>query len=154
MVTQEKSAATPAKAGMKFSCLGLILNLIWIGLLAGGLYVAYDSWKLSTGGSNVSGTVVDMIESSDDDGTTYAPVVQYEVNGTTYSYQSSNYTNPPAYRVGQEVKMVYDGDHPDKARISNFFELWLIPLILIPLGLGDAAVTLFLVPMLSRSKTA
>jgi hypothetical protein len=54
--------------------------------------------------------------------------------------------------VGQQVKMIYDGDHPEQARISNFVELWLAPLLLIPFGFGTAAVTFFLTRTQSRRK--
>ena len=154
MMSPEKSAITSPKPGRSFGCLGLILNILWIVLLAAGLLLAYGSWRLTTQGKSVEGTVVKMISSEDQDGVTYAPVVEYEADGNTYSYESSTYSNPPAYHVGQQVKMIYDGEHPDQARISNFVELWLAPLIMIPLGLGDAAVTFYLMRILSRRKAA
>ena len=154
MMSQEKSTTLSPKPGRWFGCLGLILNILWIVLLAAGLLLAYNSWRLTTQGQSVEGTVVKMISSEDEDGVTFAPVVEYDANGNTYSYESSNYSNPPAYHVGQQVKMIYDGEHPDQARISNFVELWLAPLLLIPFGFGTAAVTFFLMRIPSRRKTA
>jgi uncharacterized protein DUF3592 len=153
-VSQDKNTTVSPKTGRWFGCLGLILNLLWIVLLAAGLLLAYSSWRLTTRGKSVEGTVVKMISSEDSDGVTYAPVVEYEANGNTYSYESSSYSSPPAFHVGQQVKMIYDGEHPDQARISNFVELWLAPLIMIPFGLGDAAVTFYLMRVLSRRKAA
>lgn len=154
MMSQGKNTTISPKPGRWFGCLGLVLNLIWIVLLAAGLLLAYNSWRLTTHGKSAEGTVVKMISSEDEDGVTFAPVVEYDANGNTYSYESSNYSNPPAYHEGQQVKMIYNADHPDQARISNFAELWLAPLIMIPLGLGDAALTFYLMRMLSRRKAA
>lgn len=155
MVTRQKNAGMAARPNSRFLWLSLMLGLIGIGLLVGGLYYGYGSWKLTTQGTTVEGRVVNLLSSEEDDGsTTYAPVVEYEAGGNTYSYESHNYSNPSTYQVGQEVNLIYDRDHPDKARISNFVELWLIPLLLIPFGLGTGAVAIFLMPLLSGRRRA
>lgn len=151
---QAVAAASPAKSSLPMTCLGAVLNLVWIGLLAAGVYYGYGSWKLSTQGNRVTGTVVQMISSDDEDGVTYAPVVEYQADGSAYSYESHNYSNPPAYHVGQQVNLVYDRAHPDKARISNFLELWLVPLILIPFGFSTGFVTLLVLPAMMRRRRA
>ena len=155
MLSQGKtaSAATPAKPSSNLW--GLLLNLLWIAMLVIGIYYGYGSWKLTTQGSRVSGTVVQMIGSEDDDGSySYAPVVEYQVNGSTYRYESHSYTSPPAYQEGQRVQLLYDRDHPDKARIGNFLELWLLPVMLIPFALIGAAANYFVMPLLGRRKKA
>ncbi len=155
MVSQGKTATATPRTRTSFSLWGLLLNLLWIGMLAIGLYYGYSSWHLTTQGSRIVGNVVQMISSEDDNGDySYAPVVQYAVNGNTYTYESHNYTNPPAYQEGQQVQLLYDPAHPDKARISNFLELWLLPFLLIPFALIAAAVNLFVVPVLAARKRA
>lgn len=155
MLGQRSTATAAPKARTSFSWLGLLLNLLWIGTLAVGLYYGYNSWHLTTQGNRIVGTVVQMISSEDDNGDySYAPLVQYEVNGSTYTYESHNYTNPPAYQEGQQVQLLYDPARPDKARISNFLELWLLPFLMIPFALITAAVNLFVLPVFAARKRA
>jgi len=56
------------------------------------------------------------------------------VDGETYTMNSSSYSSPPAYHVGQAVRVVYDKANPSKARIDNFWELWLLPIIFISIA--------------------
>jgi hypothetical protein len=148
------SASGTGQGGSMPGCLWAILNLVWIGLLGAGMYYGFTSWRLTQGGE-ANGSVVQMISSEDSDGgVTYAPVIEYRVQGRTYTYKSSNYTNPPAYHMGQQVEMVYDPAHPDQARINTFFELWLVPILLVPCGLGSGGLTIFSMFVMLRRRTA
>ena len=88
-------------------CLWIILNglfLIFIGI--GGFY-GYGSWQLVQAGGSVTGIVVDIYESTDDeDGTSYAPVIEYTVDGDRYS-MTGLYTSPPAHDIGDQVRLRY-----------------------------------------------
>lgn len=80
----------------------------------------------------VPGTVIEMlrVRSSDNTGYMFKPVVRFKtVEGNTVEFESNFQSNPPAYRTGQSVSVLYDPDEPRSASIRGF-ALWLIPLIL------------------------
>jgi hypothetical protein len=49
-----------------------------------------------------------------------------------YSFRGDTASDPPQYRVNEEVSVLYDPSDPDTAQIDKFSERWLMPLILIP----------------------
>ena len=117
---------------LRSGCVWLLLNLVWIVMLGGAYYYGHTSWALSRSGVSVEGTVIAMKESpaTQDSGVTYYPVIRYEVGGQTYTYTSSNSSDPPAYHVGERVWLRYDPADPHRARIDSWYELWLMPVML------------------------
>jgi hypothetical protein len=144
---QVKTPTTTRRTGGANGCLWVGLNLMFALFLGIGGWYGWGSYSLSTTGGHANGTVVDMDESNDDDGTTYAPIVDYEVDGQTFEMKSGSYSSPPAYHVGQKVKILYNLADPNQARIDNFWELWLLPIIFIglavPFGVIFNGVMLF-----------
>ena len=91
------------------------------------------------------GRVVKLVESHDRDSrTTYSPVFvfcdskehEHEIHSHTGSY-------PPAYKVGQQVSVLYSVGEPESAVLDGFFDLWGLPLIL-GIGAVQMLVALFL----------
>lgn len=119
---------------MRAGCLWIGLNLLALIFLVVGGWYGYGSYQLVSAGGQVVGTVVEMEASYSDGSTTYSPVVEYVVDGEVYRFHGGSASNPPAYRVGQEVTMLYDRADPERAQINNFGELWLLPAIFIPLA--------------------
>jgi hypothetical protein len=81
----------------------------------------------------VPGSVIEMVRMRDSDNTGYlfAPVVRFKtLQGNTVDFESGLRSNPPAYRTGQSVSVLYDPDEPRSAAIRGFFSLWLMPIIL------------------------
>lgn len=49
-----------------------------------------------------------------------APIVSYtSLDGKRYTCETDSYSTPPAYYIGQNVKVYYDPAHPDYARMGN-----------------------------------
>ncbi|GAB4581641.1 MAG: hypothetical protein Fur0022_43900 [Anaerolineales bacterium] len=129
------------KDGMQTGCLVIFMNLIFLAILIGGGYIAYNNYQLRTTGASTIGTVIRLDESSDDSGTAYSPVFQYQVNGQTYEFESQNATNPPTHRVGDQDTIYYDPTNPEKAQVDSFFDMWLAPSLLICVGSGGVIAT-------------
>ncbi|MEP7355890.1 MAG: DUF3592 domain-containing protein [Anaerolineales bacterium] len=144
---QQVKTATTRRTGGNNGCLWIGLNLLLAVFLGIGGWYGWGSYNLTTRGGRADGTVVAMDESNDDDGTTYAPIVGYEVDGERYEMNSHNYSSPPAYHVGQKVTILYNLADPNTARIDSFWDLWLLPIIFIglavPFGLIFNAAMLF-----------
>lgn len=115
-------------------CVWAALHLIWMVMLGAALFMGYRSWRFTVNGVQVIGTVVENEAFDGADGVSYTPVVEYEVNGQTYRISGDNSSSPPAYRVGQQVRVRYDPADPQRGQIDNWYEKWLGPV-----GLGCAA---------------
>ena len=99
---------------------------------------------LESQGIEASGVVIGLHENYDSDGSTYAPVVQFQTNsGQSIEFVSSYSSNPPSYDVGETVIVVYPPEKPDDAIIKGDGQLLHILLMLV--GGIVAAVGFYLV---------
>ena len=126
---------------VKSGCMWVFLNLVWIILIGVAVYVGRGSWELKQRGATVTGTVVSMrkVDATDDAGVTYAPVISYDVQGHTYTYESSNSSDPPAYDIGEKVMLLYRPADPEDVRVNSWFDLWFLPAML---GVGGVVVAI------------
>ena len=122
------------KQGFQAGCFLILMNLLFIGLFAGGGYISYNNYQLRTNGASTIGTVIRLEESSSDGSTSYSPVFQYEVNGQTYEFESQNSSSPPTHRVGDQDTIFYDPADPNHAQIDSFMDMWLAPGLLLCIG--------------------
>lgn len=126
-------------------CILIFANLFLAGFCLWGVYAGYISWQLENEGERATGTVVRLEESSSSEGgcCVYSPVIEFDVNGQTYSFEGDNASNPPAYNVGEEVNVLYHPGNPDTAQINKWSERWLFPIIIIPAMLITALILNF-----------
>ncbi|MFI9307364.1 DUF3592 domain-containing protein [Streptomyces triculaminicus] len=114
--------------------------------LVAGLIFAGVSVSFLTDAQRARGTVValDWREDHDggsrtahgDDAPAAYPVVEFtSADGTPRKFRDSAGSNPPSYKVGEQVEVLYRPDAPEDARIKGFLSLWLAPLILGGIGL-------------------
>lgn len=146
MNTNQSKPMSPFGRG----CLFFVLHMIWIILLGVGLYYGYNSFKLATSGEKVEAVIVDMDASSSDGVTTYSPIYEYTYEGETYRYNSVNSSNIVTYSIGDRATLLVDPSNPKNARTDSFWELWLLPVILIPAALFMAVLMIFLQVIGSR----
>ncbi len=110
------------------------LNLAWLLLAALTAWLGWRSYTLSVNGSVAEGTVVRLLEDEVAFDSDFYPVVEFEVDGQTYTVQSQNnyrwwnkYTRFP---IGKQVEMRYNPANPESAEINSWVDLWMEPLIL------------------------
>jgi len=133
---------------VQIGCWIIFANLFFAGFCLWGAYAGYTSWKLEQNGEVTTGSVVRLEESDSSDGgcCVYSPVIEFVANGETYSFESNNASDPPAYDVGEEVSILYDPADPDTAQINKWSERWLFPIIIIPVMLlTDLVLNFFLI---------
>ena len=105
--------------------------------LLGGLFVLiavflYIRTKNFLGkAQEVKGTVIQMVYSEDSEGGGgYAPIYQFKtLEGQDIEIQDGLSSNPPRFKVGQEVKVLYDPENPRKARLNKWLNLYFVPVI-------------------------
>lgn len=120
-----------------FSVLFLVIGL---GLLAGAGMLWRNHVQFAAHAQRADGTVTDLVFHSGSKGSgTYAPTVQFEAGGRVIHISGSG-TNPPAFRRGEHVAVLYPAENPEAGRIDSFSENWLGILILAGIGLVFTAI--------------
>ena len=115
--------------GLIFLAIGIVILIITAKIRLNTL--AFLAKAIST-----KGRVINLEEraSNDDDGRysySYYPVVEFSYSrGRTKQFVSKLGRNPPAFKVGQEVTVMYDPNNVESAKIGTFGELWLFTVIL------------------------
>jgi hypothetical protein len=75
----------------------------------------------------VDGEVVRLERSKDRDryGYTYAPVFAFTAaDGKSYTVTSDAGSSPPGFAEGESVKVRYEPENPENARIHTLFQTW------------------------------
>ena len=122
----------------------LIFMLIGLLFFAIGSGLTMRQRTLEQQGIEAHGTVVDLHENYDSDGSTYAPVVQFRTHdGQAIEFVSSYSSSPPAYDVGESVTVVYPSENPTKAIIKG--EGQLLHIVFMLLGGLVTAVGFYLI---------
>jgi hypothetical protein len=116
---------------------GIYIVLIPIGALLvviGALI--YFRMRGSSGKTHVAmGVVVDQEESTSDDGVVYSPIVTFTAHdGTEATFTDSFASYPALYKVGDEVKVLYDPQSFSNARIAASVRRYLGAIIVGALG--------------------
>ena len=98
-----------------------ILLVSGVGLVVLSGYLQRSTSAFLARAVHAQGVVVDLAanRSSGNNGYTYAPVVEFEVEGRTYKFKDSVSSNPSWYRRGDLVSVLYDPDRPSNARIDR-----------------------------------
>ncbi len=102
----------------------MLVNLFVLGFLCWALYMGLVGFRVETNGETTEGYVSDLELR---DGGVYRAVVDFEVNGQTYSFKDDTSSNPPKYELGENVMVRYDRTNPNIAQIDSKFPLWLFP---------------------------
>ena len=106
--------------------------------MVGGIALFSTSKSKLDNLSSTDGTIIDTKTCSaggNSGGTTEAAVIEYfdPVNNATYQFTTSSCSNPGP-TVGKTIKVLYDPEVPGEAYDGSFFGLWLLPLIIIGIG--------------------
>ena len=103
------------------------LIVVGAALLILGIKMFNDTQKLLQEGIKTTASVVKLIQkrNSDNDGYLYTPVFEFvDRKNTTRIFQSDVSSNPPAYKVGQKVKLVYHPKEEDEINIVSYWGLY------------------------------
>lgn len=88
--------------------------------------------------TETAGRIVQTVPVSSDEGrtTNFAPVFTFSIaDGHSFTITSNTSSNPPEFEPGDRVKVLYIPSHPENARLKSTLQLWLAPLICVPLSL-------------------
>jgi hypothetical protein len=127
----------------------LLVAVLLIGLGVRGVATT-RRFLASTSAADGVVVKVDEVTTSRKQETTsrYYPVVRFVTgSGQVVRYRDHSGANPPAYRVGDQVRVLYDPANPQRARLDTWASLWLKAVILliigVPLLIFTAGILLF-----------
>ncbi len=121
--------------------ISVIFIVIGLSMLVGGAIFAVNQYTFSQTAKSTTGTVTDMLRkishrSGKSDSLSYKPVVSFvDEKGDPFEFESSVSSNPPRYRKGQTVVILYDPENPQTAYIDDFVSRWMTPLIMAVMSL-------------------
>jgi hypothetical protein len=126
-------------------CVAVFGNLFLGAFCLWGAYAAYAALQWELNGEAAPATVIELKETNDEElGRRYTSIVEYEVNGQTYSAEVGEPSIPAEYQAGETLTVRYQSDDPQIVEIDSWSDRWVFPLILIP-SMILAAVILNLV---------
>lgn len=127
-----RPGSLPGSRKDTFGIVGKIFAGIGIFMTCIALYIFYLKQNTISTSDKGIGYVTDMVYSS---GGSTAPKIAYEWNGGRHVYQSNVYTTPPAYEIGEEVRLYINRQDPTDVVIDSFTGRWVAVLIVGGLGI-------------------
>ncbi|HTB82447.1 MAG TPA: DUF3592 domain-containing protein [Candidatus Sulfotelmatobacter sp.] len=105
---------------------GIAIGILWlvISSIMSLVYVCTD------------GVVIRSIQNGSGDNAVFCPVFVFQdKSGTQHTNQSTGGSNPPRFPVGSKVMILYPAKNPDAGLIEDRLLMWIVPSILIGLGI-------------------
>lgn len=140
------NVSVPAKDGQaparRFGgCVAIVVILVgclcmaglWFLLAGDSVEILQTSWYLQLNGETATGVIADLEKESSGrpgDNVVYRLVVEYQVDGTTYTVKSyAAYGALATYEVGDSIDVIYNPNDPEIAQVDIFMERWLTPFL-------------------------
>ena len=117
-----------------FLIVAIVAIIISLGVIAVGIMYAVDSAKVTKEYTEIQATVIDIVEVRVRDSeyggykTLYSEVVEYTVDGETYTKQNTSASNAPK-SIGSKIKVLYN---PDECEFKG--GVVLAPILMFVLG--------------------
>ena len=122
-----------------------------------GLVLLNEAWERRDTWNRGQATVIELekVASSSNGGETWRPVFSLSAEGKKYNIRSSSSSNPPAYRVGEQVEMLYPAENPAEAITNTFAGLYVLPCAVLGMTAmeGVLALAFFLISLYLRRRS-
>lgn len=134
--------------------IGIVFPLVGGLLFAIGLFLFVRTRIFLGRAQEVQGTVVRMVyRHSSEGGGGYSPVYQFRtIEGQVIEKQDSLSTNPPMFKEGQQIDILYDPANPQSARIKKWMSLYFTSVLLAGMGLifGGIGIVILIFSLLDK----
>lgn len=138
---QEAALSKPAsgKKSLGGVIIGCVFALVGVGALVGAGVTAHTAYQVSADGFIAQGEVVSLKRerSSGRRGsrTSYYPVFRFTAqDGREYRVKHNQGSNPPAWKKGEKVELIYLPDNPETAVPNTFWGKYAVPFFLAIFG--------------------
>jgi hypothetical protein len=138
----------------------ILLNVMMLG---GGLKVLLDGRRFLATAAQAHGVVVDLAEVREYDSdagaggqvTRLYPVVEFvTAREQVVRYQPPMGSNPPDYRVGGPLRVLYDPANPQHVVLDTWDELWKEGVVILAVGLVLTVITMVMYLVLRSDRAA
>lgn len=139
---QEAVLSTPASGkkslgGVIFGC---VFALVGVGALVGAGVTAHTAYQVSADGVIAQGEVVSLKRERNcgrrGSETMYYPVFRFTAqDGREYRVTHNQGSNPPSWKKGEKVELIYLPDNPEKALPNSFWGKYTVTVFLSVFGL-------------------
>jgi hypothetical protein len=123
--------------GLTFTAIGLVvlfIGLFWLNATSQRLTRMIDG----------TGTVVEVIRRRVGDDINFYPRIEFQTQtGETFQFESNTGGSSTAYRIGDQVPILYNPQMPQDATINSWYEIWLPPIVVTLLSLSGLAPGIF-----------
>jgi hypothetical protein len=105
---------------------------IWALFSHNSMAILQTSWYLRSKGELTTGTITDLEEVpgvKPYSGASYRLIVEFNVDGKTYTVKSYSPYHGEDYNRGDPVQVIYDPNNPETAQVDIFSERWFFPLL-------------------------
>ena len=118
-------------------CMGILPFLMGCPFLYIGLSEVYKAEQMVNTLVAARGTVVDNVwQAFAHGGAAYVPVVEYQTRGgRVVRFTDGIGTYPAEYEVGAEVKVLYNPEDVQNARIYSWKRIWFAPTLITSIGM-------------------
>lgn len=126
--------------------IGVIFGLAGLILVAIAVFICIRTRVFMSTAQEVKGTVTHIVSSSDsEEGTVYAPVFKFTtIHGQGIEVTEKVFRNPPQFKAGQILDILYDPQDISHAHIKKWSTLYFEPLLLGGLGVVFGCVGIIL----------
>lgn len=127
-----------------FLFMGLCFGLSAVALFGSAVWAYFSQQRKMESRVAAVGTVVELTTQGTASGrsTMICPVVEFTVpSGERIRFTSEFGSRPARHEIGQSVNVRYDAVDPQKAEIESTMTLWLVPLILVFMGVIACCLT-------------
>ena len=130
------SSDLPGNKNIKF--IGPLFTLVGLIVIGGAIYFGMQRWDFLERAELASGTVIDYRSSTDDDGTTYYPIVEFTppYSSQPITFQHDVGSSNPSYSRGAVVPILFDPDNAGNAIIDEGLWNWFGPILMSVLGIA------------------
>ncbi len=116
--------------------------LLIIGLLLSGfgIYTFNKNQKLAKNGVKTMAKVIDISEQTDTDSEgfsskSYYPVLEFvDQDSKKHTFKGNVGGGKRKYHLDQEVEIIFDPTHPEQAQMKSFVTQWIMPIVIIIVG--------------------
>ena len=133
---QSELMSTDLPGNKNIKMVGPIFAVVGIVIIGLSVYFGLQRWNFLERALSAEGTVIEYHASTDSDGTTYYPVVQFKApdSGTAITFRHDVGSSNQSYNRGALVPVLYDPDNIYEAIIDEGLWNWFGPILLSVLG--------------------
>jgi len=139
--------------------MAIIFMLIGLATLPGAVYFYVKEKQFEKIAVSAPGTVIDLVQkerrgNNNRRSITYAPLVEFiDQQGNTQQYLSPDGSNPPDYRRGDKVIILYEPDNIEFAKMDNWKRyLWVVVLSLFGFAFTSSSALMWWLAARSRKQ--